>query len=319
MPLPIKTFVRASRAPYGYYIAKSAIGLRLADGKPIHLFGFAFGREEAEVAQRSVYELKERFYACYDVWKGASDKGEVLDMHHWLTHEKTGECPAHNLLFHHVTAGSSPLLDSNGMAWYSNLKGALNHAIMESFERHMLSLVWYYGAPLYLISSEKLDGEYKVCTYSTLNEIPFALTVVEQEVEGIWLCGSSVAHCMDVSIEKSKREAFMLLDGILFGEDGKLNPSHSGKRLASLSQEKVSMFRSLHFSKLIVGRRYSSQKSSDFMRWFDCTGIDAYKLRYCALKNDAEGALVRVIHPNLLNPKSLRGICGDEIPDDPFC
>lgn len=305
MDLPVTTFTQNSANFRGYVIVKSGISFSINNSNNF-LFGFSFGKDKSKnkIVNRSVNELKERFFIHY-MFKNKSIKAFRL----------LGS-PESILINNNVDVCKY----ANGSSCHINNVNALEHAVMEMLERHFLSKIWYFNNRIILVHSYKIQSLYFKSYMLSGYNIPFTLTTLYDKRHGIWLCGSALKNSYKISLEHSKNEAMMLYEGIATNLHCYRSEYDNRKTLLRLDNVKgrTAVLQKEYLTQLIYNKKCNYEKDKiyslkEIIENSEVNG-DIYFINY----NIPHHCVMQVFSKELYNIKQIRKNNNNFIPPDPF-
>lgn len=320
--IPIRSSLRASKIPNGYWMAKSAVKFINWQDQPTLIHGFSFRKDKNESLFISRMEVFERLFACHDFVQSST-----LESYQWPDRTHLCKIPAEQVLL-----GSSPgfpnaKFDASGLGWHTVLEKAEQHAILEVIERHLLCHIWYYDLQLVGLGKMEQLSDDLYLEFATVEAdipLPFILAIISDKKDACFVCGSSIGLNSREAKKKAMEEAFMLLDGVLHQDNVLLNPNLKTQgRLLSLRNPLVSKTRHLYYNSKISRNMEWNNYFSNCLKNLKqiCENIfkSSLNIRCVLLCENGEGCLVRAICPAAMMLKEIRIKYRSNVPPDPFC
>lgn len=190
-------------------ISDSASSIRDKEGISHQFFGHAAGYVLQEVIHRSCYEVLERIlafgpsYSDIELHKGFVARPVIDDL---LVEEKI--LPSEAILVRTKNKEST----ASGLGIHTDRVLAIEHAVYELIERDLLCRLWYLDYQVCKIKNELLKDGYYIEYYTVIDTfIPFVLAVVKSTNNPIMYCGSCCSSNWDLSLEKARAEALLLV------------------------------------------------------------------------------------------------------------
>lgn len=212
---------------------------------------------------------------------------------------------------------------ASGLGLHLNWNEAIEHAIREILERHLLMSIWYEGLDIFPIGPvEYLPHGYELQVFGISNEIPFSIAIISNPNIEVFFSGSAVGKNFSTAITKSRSEALHQSSNYLEREW----PPTEGNHQDSIDRVRdlvgaPALLRHLH-----IASRFSLQKLSVSTEDFDARTVlkkllpetkEAYAYR---LGEWEQFKAVRVIIPNALTKNQARAKHHlYDCPPDPFC
>jgi len=317
MHVPIKTLLSSSKYSQGHFLAKSGICFKSME-KENYIYGFGFNEISEKAKKASQFEALERLYAT---------RAFHQNIEHFEGHSL--EAPNKNKIFHpsevlisNLSTFTTKSADANGLGCHYNIDQAINHAILELIERHLLAEIWYENGSVFEIKEKALihqDGWHIRFYTSFSSDVPLAIAVLMNLDENVWVLGSAIRESLLQSIEHATNEAFMLLEST-FLEKGIAYSDDVEKRLSSLKDKNSSQARKEFFQT----KTSMKNKPLDLTKKYSTKEIIRKSLKdnpiwIVPLFKAISINVVRAMCNFAKNPRWFRGLCSELIPSDPFC
>ncbi len=320
--IPIKTVVHFSRIFYGFFLAKSGIKFQNSIRKSQLVSGFGFSKSKEAALNSSRFEALEHLYATYDFQKEVIQKNRFF-YGAALSNPNTKQTfPPSSILVGPVPDDLGKGTDANGLGCHTLHEKAVEHAVFEIIERHCLAQLWY--GPMRVLEMKGTNvqvGDFRM-RYFTLEalSVPFAVTIIDNVNEGIWVLGSAVRHSIDAAIAHAQHEAMMLIESSLI-ENGISYSAEIEQRILSLKNRDLSVAREDYFNSKKSGYT-SSQSHVVSVTNVAETAEKAFgwvnNIWVIDLCKCAELCVVKVLCPQAQNPRWHREN-NKGVPYDPFC
>lgn len=317
MRVPLKTLISISSKSKNYFLAKSGICVK-SEHCDTYAYGFGFNKVQEHAKIASQFETLEHLWATYAFHcskKKFNGNSFVMPM------KSRVFSPSEVLISSIITPGEKSA-DANGLGCHPVKDLAVNHAVLELIERHLLAEIWY-GDGLVLEIKEKIlscEDDWEVRFYTSFDfEVPLAIAIVSNQDKGVWVLGSALKETLLRSLEHAKNEALMLLESAYI-EDGIAYSKDIENRLSSLKNKYFFQRREDHFMSKIVNKNSTIDATKKFLtnEIIDkVLGINP--LWIVNLFDGARFSVVRAICDAAKNPRWLRHLHSKAFPLDPFC
>lgn len=248
MQLPIKTLITPSTQTTKRFLARSGICFN-RDRHNVCVYGFGLDEDKEKATRSSQFEALERLYATQSF-----HKNDTTFLGYLLQSPNTYRVfHASEILIGSGLGNKRNRVDANGLGCHHNLQQAIQHALFELIERHLLSEIWYGGATLSeirehtIIHNEPLDLRF----YSlSAFDIPFVIAILSDLDKGIWVLGSALRATFSDAMMHAMNEACMLLESSFIG--GVAYSHDIEARLSSLKNKEYSQKRHVFLQKKVV-------------------------------------------------------------------
>ncbi len=317
MHIPLKTLLTSSGYSYGHFLAKSGICFKSEQTKN-YIYGFGFNEDKEKAIMASKFEALERLYATNAFHQNIkSFEGYSFE----IPNRYKTFLPSEVLISNTLTPGEKSA-DANGLGCHQDLNYALNHAILELIERHLLAEIWYGNDLVYEIEEKTIirnDGWHIRFYTSFCFDVPFVIAVLTNFNKNIWILGSALRESFLQSLEHAKNEAFMLLESA-FLEDGIAYSEDVEKRLSSLKNIRFSQARERFFRSKTSNKNVRLDVKKKYLtREIICETLGDNPIWIVPLLRNKYINVIRVVCDSAKNPRWLRGSCSAFLPTDPFC
>jgi len=319
--IPIRTLVVPTSIALDCFLSKSATKLVAGNERTRVILGFAADEDESLAANRSRWEVYERFWATYPFALGLPPDADV-DAYVWPSGKRKA-VKAKDILLRFIDESVSS--DATGLAFGESFRDAFMRSILEVCERHLLASIWYKKSMVLSTTksiSLREDAFLSFYCSAQYGGIPLVIAVLDYPSKDLWVCGSALCLNYLQAEKKAKFEALMIAESLLSESFPFYSKESARKRYWSLKGP-LSKQRKSYFYSLIAG------KSDNIAQCID--NNDANNLIKILLGDDSE-LLVSVIHKNrneyvvralstyALSPaKERSGVSDESIPLDPFC
>lgn len=317
MHIPLTTVLSSSKQSSGFFLAKSGISFKSRE-KNVSILGFGFNKIREKAKEASQFEALERLCAARTLHQ---NKNSFIGYSLKMPQKNRVFSPSEVLIGSMLTFGEKSA-DANGLGCHPDILQAINHAVLELLERHLLSNIWYengFVSEIRELAEVREDG-WHVRFYTSCDfDLPITIAIVTNAEMSVWALGSALRESFFHSIEHAKNEAFMLLESA-FLIQGTTYSKDVGTRLSSLKNISYSQTREKFFQSKIkknkhfdsISRKYSISEMID--KTLGLNPIWIINL----FKNVRINA-VRVICEFAKNPRWLRNSRSKLVPLDPFC
>lgn len=210
-------------------------------GKQHSFFGHSASNDLENAKYIACCEVLERMLATRSFYSEA-EITSGLPGTCYFTGEPKGVFPVSSIFVREHTDMSSPgpKQGAGGLGLHTEAPLAIEHAIRELIEHHILSHIWYKEQMLRKLGDTELfrDG-YQLNYFSISEHIPFVLAVITSSNNPVFFTGSSFSTTFSLAMEKARNEALQLLYNLLKppAAESLGNNQESLERIATLTGE----------------------------------------------------------------------------------
>jgi len=316
--VPLKTIISSSAQSSGHFLAKSGIFVKSGQHNT-YVYGFGFNEVKENAKRASQFEALERLWATYAFHQ---DKKNFIGYSLKTPNECRIFSPS-QVLIGSVLTSEEKSADANGLGCHPAIDQAVNHAVLELIERHLLAEIWYEDGLVFEIKEKALIREdgWQVRFYTSLGiDVPLAIAIVSNTDKSVWVLGSALRESLSQSSEHAKNEAFMLLESAFF-ENGTAYSKDIEKRLLSLKNKNYSHAREDFFRAKVSNKNKQIDVTSKIYSTREIVEkvLGDNSIWIVNLFNDVRISVVRAICDFAKNPRWFRHLQSGFPPLDPFC
>lgn len=274
-------------------------------------YGHSVSKDINRAVQSSKYEVLERIFCC-DILMHTS----TYNLYRYSNNIKIGHINREDISLRGVSD-----IGATGLSCHKSICEAKEHGLYEVLERHILSSMWYGDLILHPIQINEPAGDgLTISSYSTAVPSNFCISVLRNNDNTMFFSGSAISDEMEKSIEKSRNEAFMLINNYYNGE------LHNLKGVRKSSAENIKRLVGLD-AKIINEHFDLKVHFNDGSVIFKKLDIESQLHAFGFSLNDASYAIVRdeegfFITKSFLHNALSKECCRQErghILHDPFC
>ena len=293
-----------------YFIARTGVYSKYPGSDAKHFFGgFSCKNDPEEAKKVSVFEVAERILATY-YFSIPEMRDDYYPLQSIFDGSALGVVKADDVLIGSVPHNKNNYTDAVGLGFHLDKQKAINHAVCELLERHVLGKIWYENNQIVELLQDSC-GEfiYTAFTIQTNEILPFAMSVMRNKACNILCVGASFEGSMQEAINKSKCEVIMLIHDVLAKKsNAHMENVSSKKRMLSQSDPEISLLRQHYLSSIThkknIDLRYDVQLN--LKKTLATLNAPHNEIGYCALHESAHGHLIRAVSMGLISLREYR-------------